>query len=70
MSGISNMIRKRDALIHKTRIMMELSLSDAAVISGLNSILIDYGFPERDTHCEPDSYNEEYWWRKAEAMEV
>ena len=70
MSGVSNMIRQRDALIHKTRIMMELSPSDAAVISGLNSILVDYGFPERDTHEEPDNYDEEYWWRKAEAMEV
>ena len=70
MSGISNMLRKRDSLIHKTRIMQSLSPRDATVIAGLNDVLKVYGFPERDTHCEPDKYDEEYWWKKAEAMKI
>lgn len=47
---------------------MYLSIEDSIMISSMNEILKLYGFPYRDTHNEPDNYDEKYWHKKASNM--
>ena len=70
MGIIVDTIKNRDTLIHSTRREIALSVRDAILIDAYNKFLEPFGFPVRDTHEEPDGYNEAYWWKVAEAKEM
>ena len=70
MGTILTALKKRDALVHKTRDCISLSIQEAAFIGMYNQFLKSFGFPERDTHTEPDKYDEVFWRKVAKSKDM